>query len=56
MIVPGSHGASTVVDATYSERLPLLQSSPERYFREYPMPRWGFRRGQSLQQEEKGKK
>lgn len=33
---------NTTFDATYSERLRLLQSDREQYFRENPRPKFGF--------------
>lgn len=33
---------STTFDATYAERIKLLEASPEAYFRKYPRPTFGF--------------
>lgn len=33
---------NTTFDATYEERIKLLQANPDQYFAEYPRPRFGF--------------
>lgn len=33
---------NTTFDATYEERIKLLQANPDLYFAEYPRPHFGF--------------
>lgn len=42
-------------DALYSDRIRLLRTDPERYFREYPKPEFGFRQSQKPDSKQKSK-